>query len=336
MWGCYRGALFVETLLGIPGIGSFIFESVTSRDYNVILAIVLILTTAFVLANLLVDVALIIIDPRIRAVGREPPMTIAAAPLEAPQTAERDLRSESLWMRAARRLLRKKIAVVCLVFIFLFYFVALFAPWIAPYGYADQNLDSAFEGPSMDHWLGTDRTGRDVLSRTIFASRTTAIVTIATVSTASILLPLTLGMLAGYRGGWVDSVIMRGGEILASLPGLPMLVLINATLRPRFVELGGGCRRGVIGWQGFTESGGADYFLICLRAVAFRLGGRRAAHPHADAGAARDASTCSRPKRQGASTPRILFRHLLAQRDAAHHRRAVGVAGRDRRWPRSG
>lgn len=65
--GLIEGAFFTETLLGIPGIGSFVFESVNGRDYNVILAIVLLITTAFVLANLLVDLALIIIDPRVRA-----------------------------------------------------------------------------------------------------------------------------------------------------------------------------------------------------------------------------------------------------------------------------
>ncbi|MDQ5862663.1 MAG: ABC transporter permease, partial [Actinomycetota bacterium] len=95
--------------------------------------------------------------------------------------------------------------VLCTVFVV----AAIFAPLLAPYGYAEQNLDISFQGPSWAHPLGTDRNGRDLLSRVIFASRTTAIITIATVSTGSILLPLTLGMLAGYRGGWVDSLIMR-------------------------------------------------------------------------------------------------------------------------------
>ena len=62
-----EGALFIEILLGIPGIGSFIFEAVKGQDYNVVLAVIMITTTAFVLANLLVDLALIVIDPRVRA-----------------------------------------------------------------------------------------------------------------------------------------------------------------------------------------------------------------------------------------------------------------------------
>jgi ABC-type dipeptide/oligopeptide/nickel transport system permease component len=65
--GLIEGAFFTETLLGIPGIGRFVFESVSNQDYNVILAVVLMITTAFVIANLVVDLALVIIDPRVRA-----------------------------------------------------------------------------------------------------------------------------------------------------------------------------------------------------------------------------------------------------------------------------
>lgn len=65
--GLLEGAIFTETLLGIPGVGAFLYESVRGRDYNVILAAVLLVTVAFVLANLAVDLALIVIDPRVRA-----------------------------------------------------------------------------------------------------------------------------------------------------------------------------------------------------------------------------------------------------------------------------
>jgi len=69
--GLVEGAIITETLLGIPGIGRFVFESVNGRDYNVILAIVVVITTLFVLANLLVDLLLLAIDPRIRASRNE-------------------------------------------------------------------------------------------------------------------------------------------------------------------------------------------------------------------------------------------------------------------------
>jgi ABC-type dipeptide/oligopeptide/nickel transport system permease subunit len=234
---------------------------------------------------------------------------ISAESIEAPAEAGRNVRGESLWRRGVRRLLRKKIAVACLIFIFLFYFVAAFAPLLAPYDYAEQNLDIAFEGPSWDHPFGTDRNGRDVLSRVIFATRTTGIITIATVATGSIMLPLTLGMLAGYRGGWVDSIIMRTGEILAALPALPMLVLINATMRPRFVEWVEDLE-GVIRWDGLTKSGGADYFLIVLVLSLFGwIGGARLIRVQVQT--LRSTEYVLAAESNGASTLRILFRHML-------------------------
>ena len=85
---------------------------------------------------------------------------------------------ESLFRRSVRRLLRKKIAFVCLIFIAFFYVVALSAAWIAPYGYAEQNLDISFQGPSWEHPFGTDRNGRDIMSRCIFAMQTTVAITL--------------------------------------------------------------------------------------------------------------------------------------------------------------
>ncbi len=222
---------------------------------------------------------------------------------------ERMRRGESLTRRSVRRLLRRRLATVCLVVIALFYAVGAFAPLIAPDGYAQQNLDRTFEGPSLSHPLGTDRLGRDTLSRNIFAARTTTIVTVATVATGFVLLPVVLGMLAGYVGGWVDATVNRTGEILASLPGLPMLVLINATMRPRFVrwvsDFGD-----VIHWQGITDSGFADYFLIFGVLSLFGwVGGMRLIRSQVLT--LRGSEFILAARASGASTPRILFQHLL-------------------------
>lgn len=225
---------------------------------------------------------------------------------------EREPRShhgESLFRRSVRRLLRKKIALICLIFIALFYAIAVTAAWIAPYGYAEQNLDISFQGPSWDHPFGTDRNGRDLLSRVIFSARTTAIITLATMATGSILLPITLGMLAGYRGGWVDSLIMRSGEILASLPGLPMLILITATMRPRFVDWVEKLE-GVIHWDGLVESGGADFFLITAVLSLFGwVSGARLIR--AQVLTLRTTEFVLAAEASGATTLRILFRHFL-------------------------
>src|SRR3990172_12251609 len=139
----------------------------------------------------------------------------------------------SPWRVAWRRLLRKRLAVVALVAITAFYVIGLFAPALSPYDYRDQNLENTLQGPSWSHPFGTDRLGRDQLSRVIWSSRTTIIVTVATVLTGSLVLAVGLGLLTGYLGGAVDAAIMRTGEVFASLPGLPMLILINATMRDK-------------------------------------------------------------------------------------------------------
>jgi len=242
------------------------------------------------------------------------------------------MRGESPGRRTLRRLLRKRIAVACLAVILAIYTLGILAPWIAPYGYSEQNLDASFEGPSFDHWLGTDRNGRDTLSRNLFAARTTVIVTLATVATGSILLPLSLGLLAGYRGGAVDEAINRVGEILASLPGLPMLILISVTLRPKV----SGWLEGAEGWliagwmkpamefmrlcgtgdavsncdHPLTDSSFDDYFLIFFVLSLFGwVGGMRLVR--AQTLTLRGAEYVLAARASGASTARVLYHHLL-------------------------
>jgi ABC-type dipeptide/oligopeptide/nickel transport system permease subunit len=220
-----------------------------------------------------------------------------------------DVHGESLTRRTIRRVLRSRVAVACLIVITLFYTVGILAPYVAPYGYSEQNLDLSFDGPSLEHPLGTDRNGRDMLSRVIYATRTTAIVTIATVATGFIVLPVTLGLLAGYRGGTVDWVINRVGEILASMPGLPMLILITATIRPRFND-GVEKVQDWVGWDFLTESAFSDYFIIFLVLSLFGwVGGMRLVRTQVLG--LRTSEFVLAARASGASTWRILFQHLL-------------------------
>ena len=168
---------------------------------------------------------------------------------------------ESEWQIVWRRLRRKKLAMISLVLVVLIYGGGLLAPLIAPYSYQEINLERGLEGPSGDHWLGTDRLGRDILSRTLYSARTTVIVTTAVVLSGSMLIGNSIGLLAGYRGGWVDTALMRLGDIFSSLPGLVMLILINATLGQR-VE-------GWVRWvedhtflTGLVASGFSSYLLV--------------------------------------------------------------------------
>ena len=130
-----------------------------------------------------------------------------------PETTEPTRASEGQFRQVMRRLFRKKLAVVSFVVIVVIYGAGVFAPLIAPYSYNAINLDRGLEGPSADHWFGTDRLGRDMFSRTLYSARTTVIVTTAVVLSGSLIIGNTLGLIAGYRGGWVDGLIMRLGDI---------------------------------------------------------------------------------------------------------------------------
>ena len=107
--------------------------------------------------------------------------------------------------------------------------VALLAPMIAPYDPDKQDLMIALEQPSNKHLLGTDALGRDVLSRVIHGTRASLIIGIVAVGIAS-LIGMSLGMVAGYFGGWTNAVIMRVIDAMMSLPPLVLALAIATAL----------------------------------------------------------------------------------------------------------
>lgn len=137
--------------------------------------------------------------------------------------------SRLLW----RALWRRKVARAALVYIAFFYAIGVFAPLLAPYSYKTQDLGNVQARPSRSHPFGTDRLGRDQLTRVMYAARTTVIITVLTAVTGGLLLGPGLGLLAGYRGGWVDSIINRVGEAVSSVPDLLVIILLAATIGPR-------------------------------------------------------------------------------------------------------
>ena len=106
--------------------------------------------------------------------------------------------------------------------------VALAAPWIAPYDYTDQHIVHAFEGPSRDFLLGTDEFGRDLLSRIIWGTRPALIVGVLSVL-VSIGIGVPIGVVAGYKLGWLDRVVSWFVDIMLSFPSL-LLGLMIVTL----------------------------------------------------------------------------------------------------------
>ncbi len=131
----------------------------------------------------------------------------------------------SLWKDAWLRLRKNHLAVFGLVMLTVFIIIALLTPWIAPYGYAEQNLDLGATPPSAEHWLGTDIFGRDLLTQIMYGGRISLAVGFVATAVA-LLIGVTWGAIAGYVGGRVDAVMMRLVDILYALPFMIFIVLL--------------------------------------------------------------------------------------------------------------
>ena len=134
------------------------------------------------------------------------------------------------------RLSRNKLAVIGLIVLIFMILVAVFAPLLAPYHYADQDLMATFEPPSWEHPLGTDDFGRDILSRIIYGARTSLQVGVFAVAIAMISGGV-LGAISGYYGGRIDGIIMRCMDILLSIPQILLAIAIAAALGPGLLNL---------------------------------------------------------------------------------------------------
>jgi peptide/nickel transport system permease protein len=127
---------------------------------------------------------------------------------------------------------------------------ALFAPVLAPHDPARQNLEQDLLSYSRSHPLGTDKLGRDILSRTIYGSRVSLSVGIATV-TLSLAIGLVIGSLSGYAGGWVDQLLMRLVDILLAFPGILLAIAFTAVLGPGLHHVV--IALCLIGWTGYAR-----------------------------------------------------------------------------------
>ncbi len=125
-----------------------------------------------------------------------------------------------------KRLKRNRVALFSAGVIAFLILVALFAPIIAPYPFDEQYLDKVLASFSLEHWLGTDNLGRDMLSRLIYGARVSMAVAVFT-AVVALVIGIFYGSLAGWLGGWVDSAMMRAIDILDSIPALVLLILVK-------------------------------------------------------------------------------------------------------------
>jgi ABC-type dipeptide/oligopeptide/nickel transport system permease subunit len=151
---------------------------------------------------------------------------------------------------ASRRFMQQRTAVIALVFIILEILMAIFAPWIAPYDPQYSDYAATYQPPSREHWMGTDDLGRDVLSRVIYGARVSYAVGILS-QIALVLIGLPLGAMAGLLGGRMDYILMRIIDVLSSIPGLLLYILL-------MIALGSGLQNiilamAITGWIGIAR-----------------------------------------------------------------------------------
>jgi peptide/nickel transport system permease protein len=150
---------------------------------------------------------------------------LATVPLAAAETLESPAR------RAWRRLIRRKGAVLGLAVITMFALMAAFAALIVPYDPIATSWSLVRKAPSAQHWFGTDELGRDVLARVVFGARASLLAGVISVGIA-LTIGVPLGLLAGYRGGFIDALISRITDAMLACPFLILAIALAAFLGP--------------------------------------------------------------------------------------------------------
>lgn len=161
---------------------------------------------------------------------------------------------------------------------------ALVGPIVAPFDSAAQDLSQRLTGPSAQHWFGLDELGRDILSRVLAGARISLLVGVVVVSVSSTV-GIAVGAVAGYFGGRVDELLSRVIDILMAFPGLLLAIAMVAVLGPSLFNVV--FALSLIGWVGYAR---------LVRGQVLR---------------ARELEFVQAARALGASTPRVLIRHVI-------------------------
>src|SRR5467141_2755683 len=179
--------------------------------------------------------------------------------------------------QALRGFLRQSIlARVGFITGLIFFGAELLAPWIAPADPAAQNLPARLESPSRAHWMGTDELGRDILSRTLYGARISLLVSVCVVCGCG-LIGLTMGLLAGYAGGWWDRFInLLLVNAFLSFPGILLAIAFAAFLGPGIGKVI--LALVITGWAGYARLARAQ--VLKVKEMEFVLAARSLGASH--------------------------------------------------------
>jgi oligopeptide transport system permease protein len=211
----------------------------------------------------------------------------------------------TFWRDAWDRLRENKLAVVSFWYVVALAAVALAAPVLAPFSFDAQDILISDQGPTSAHPFGTDALGRDILSRLLYGSRISLAVALVDIAIV-LVVGVSLGLVAGYFGRWLDTVIMRTVDVLFAFPSLLLVIVVITFLRAILESPGGGVLEIVRGLDALT--GGLLGVFIALGLVSWLTVARLV---RAEALSLKERDFVVAARMVGASDGRIMFRHLL-------------------------
>jgi len=161
-----------------------------------------------------------------------------------------------------KKALSNPLALAGFIIILLIFVLAMLAPVIAPFDPDEINVKAILLEPSMQHWMGTDGLGRDVLSRMLHGGRISLLVGLVAVG-ISTLIGILLGAVAGFYRGWVDVFIMRLVDVMLSIPSFFLILAVIAFLTPSIINIM--IVIGLTSWMGVTRLVRAEFLSLCER-----------------------------------------------------------------------
>jgi peptide/nickel transport system permease protein len=157
------------------------------------------------------------------------------------------------------RLQRNRLAMAGAIVVMVLLFVSLLAPWLAPHNPNEINAWQVLSPPSGSHWFGTDELGRDVFSRVLYGARISLKVGFVAIGIA-VVVGSAVGLIAGYYGGWMDSLLMRGVDIMLCFPAFFLILAIITFLEPSIWYIMAVI--GLTGWMGVARMVRAEVLAI--------------------------------------------------------------------------
>jgi len=233
-------------------------------------------------------------------------------------------KERSLWEESMIRLMKNKVAVGSGIFIIILALVAIFANYIAPYSYAEQDLLANYATPKWmfpllppgaedyakttdEFLLGADHLGRDILSRTIYGARVSLAMALVA-SSVSLLIGTIYGMIAGYVGGVIDNIMMRIVDFLYAFPFLIVVILLQTYFKAIARNAGDGVGVGRLFLQWNEDLGGMLFLFITIGLINW-IGMARIARGQVLSYKEKEFVEAARAV--GSSDTRIIIRHLL-------------------------